>query len=235
MKSSPAPTLPPPGNSSARPPAPTGQPLPSTKQGRGPGAAEWWSRISVPGGCRPTTWLRGPAFPPVVSAWFDHCLRLVVGGVFLAAGLLKVADPAKFAVDIGNYRLLPHETLNLVAIMLPWIEITAGSFVLAGVWLRPAALVIISLTVVFLAAIGTALARGLNIECGCFGTVGGQHAGWVNLAVDSMLLFLAVILARRSTDCPANAFFGKAGTHTSAPPCKASPKASSVLKRVSLW
>ena len=125
-------------------------------------------------------------------------LRLIVGGAFVVAGALKVADPAKFALDVSNYRLVPYELINLVAILLPWIEITAGLFVLAGIWLRAAALVITSLTVMFLVLIVSALARGLNIECGCFGTVGGKHIGLVNLVIDSSLLALSALLVKRS-------------------------------------
>ncbi len=125
-------------------------------------------------------------------------LRLLVGGAFVVAGALKVADPAKFALDVSNYRLVPYELINLVAILLPWIEITSGLFVLAGIWLRAAALVITSLTVVFLVLIVSALARGLNIECGCFGTVGGKHIGLVNLVIDSALLALSALLVKRS-------------------------------------
>jgi putative oxidoreductase len=113
-------------------------------------------------------------------------LRLAVGGAFVAAGVLKIADPAKFALDVDNYRLAPHAMINLIAILIPWIEVTAGSFVLAGIWLRAAALVITSLTVMFFFVIVSALARGLNIECGCFGTVGGKHIGLVNLAIDAL-------------------------------------------------
>jgi uncharacterized membrane protein YphA (DoxX/SURF4 family) len=85
-------------------------------------------------------------------------LRLIVGGAFVVAGALKIAGPAKFAVDVSNYRLVPHELINLVAILVPWIEVTAGAFVLAGIWLRTAALVITSLTVMFFAVIVSALA-----------------------------------------------------------------------------
>ena len=125
-------------------------------------------------------------------------LRLLVGGAFVVAGALKVADPAKFALDVSHYRLVPYELINLVAILLPWIEITSGLFVLAGIWLRAAALVITSLTVMFLVLIVSALARGLNIECGCFGTVGGKHIGLVNLVIDSALLVLSALLVKRS-------------------------------------
>ncbi|MEI7731891.1 MAG: MauE/DoxX family redox-associated membrane protein [Verrucomicrobiota bacterium] len=160
-------------------------------------------------------------------------LRLLVGGAFVAAGALKIADPAKFAQDVSNYRLVPHELINLVAILVPWLEVTAGLFVLAGIWLQAAALVITSLTVLFFAIIVSALVRGLNIECGCFGTIGGKHIGLVNLAIDSTLLVLASLLAWRSRDCPADQIFSEAGTQNSAPPLEASPKGSSVTVRES--
>ena len=131
-------------------------------------------------------------------------LRLVVGGAFVLAGGLKIANPAKFALDVSNYRLVPHELINLFAILVPWIEVTAGTLVLAGVWLRAAAFVITGLTVMFLVVIGAALARGLNIECGCFGTIGGKHVGLVNLAIDLTLLSLAALLARRAPEVAAN-------------------------------
>lgn len=131
--------------------------------------------------------------------WIEWLLRLAVGGSFVFAGALKIADPAEFAVAVGNYRVAPHELINTVAILLPWIEVVAGLFVLSGVWLRAAAFVIACLTLGFALLIVSALVRGLNIECGCFGTVGGRNIGLVNLAIDTTLLLLAVLLARRAS------------------------------------
>ncbi len=128
----------------------------------------------------------------------NSILRCIVGGAFVFAGVLKMADPAKFAIDVSNYRLLPHEMINLVAILVPGIEVVAGLFVLAGIRLKAAALVITGLTVMFFAVIVSALARGLNIECGCFGTVGGKHIGLFNLAIDSTLFCLAALLTKRA-------------------------------------
>lgn len=134
--------------------------------------------------------------------WLDRGLRLVVGGLFILAGVLKILGPEKFATDVSNYRLVPHALINLVAILVPWIEVVAGVCVLAGVWLRAAAQVVTGMTVVFFFVIVSALARGLNIECGCFGTVGGKHVGLVNLAIDSALFCLAILLLRRTPDRP---------------------------------
>lgn len=140
---------------------------------------------------------RSPSLKSPRVRYFIHAiLRWIVGGAFVFAGVLKIADPAKFAADVGNYRLVPHEFINLVAILLPWIEVTAGSFLLVGVWVRGAALLIAGMTAFFMLVIVSALARGLNIQCGCFGTVGGSHVGLVNLGIDATLFILSALLAR---------------------------------------
>lgn len=146
---------------------------------------------------RPRWWLGNPTNTGNYVNWL---LRLLVGGLFVFSGGLKIADPAKFAHAVGNYRLVPHELINLVAILLPTVEFVAGSFLLAGVWLRAAALLITSLTAVFAVVIVSALARGLNIECGCFGTLGGKHIGMTNLAIDATLFCLAAFLTYRVGD-----------------------------------
>lgn len=125
-------------------------------------------------------------------------LRLALGGVFFWAGGRKLLDPAQFSVAVSHYRILPPALDNLVAITLPWLEVVAGVFVLMGIWVRAATLIIASLTAAFLLAIGVALARGLNIECGCFGTVGGRPIGLFSLALDALLLLLAGVLLKRS-------------------------------------
>jgi len=145
------------------------------------------------------------------NGW-NWVLRLVLGGAFILAGLLKISDPAKFAEDVSNYRLLPYEWTNLVAIFLPWIELVTGLFLLTGVWMKAAALVATAMTLTFFVVIVSALARGLNIECGCFGTIGGKHIGLVNLAIDSVLLILSLILALPSKTHPANDTFSEADT-----------------------
>ena len=130
----------------------------------------------------------------------DIAIRLVLGGVFVFAGVVKIIDPATFATDIGNYRLLPHEWNNLLAITLPWIEVVAGVLLIAGIWARASALVIAVMLVVFLAAIGQAVARGLNISCGCFGTVEGRKVGLVALAQDVAMLAAAAWLCWREKE-----------------------------------
>ena len=125
-------------------------------------------------------------------------LRITIGGGFIFAGVLKIADPAAFSHDVANFRLLPHSGINFVAVVLPWIEVLAGLSVLTGFWLRSGVLMIIALTTVFLFAILSALTRGLNIECGCFGTLGGTTIGLRSLAIDLGFLCLAALLMWRT-------------------------------------
>ena len=130
--------------------------------------------------------------------WLTLVLRVVVGGLFIYAGLVKIIQPAVFATDVANYRLLPHELVNLVAITLPWIEVLAGLCLVCGVWVRAGALVILVLTALFLAGIVQALARGLDIRCGCFGTAEGRKVGWGLFAQDVAVLAMAAWIWWRS-------------------------------------
>ncbi len=125
----------------------------------------------------------------------NFILRLVVGGVFVFAAVLKIFDPATFAADIGNYRLLPRALLYPTAILLPWVELGAGLLLALGIWRRASALVIAALCLVFLIAISQALARGLDVHCGCFGTVAAGPVGLRNLLIDLALLLMAGWLA----------------------------------------
>jgi len=99
----------------------------------------------------------------------DWILRLGLAGVFIGAAVAKIADPADFHAAILTYRMLPEPLVPVFALWLPWFELCTGVAVL---WSRhrPAALwLVVALNVVFLAAIGQAAVRGLDIVCGCFG------------------------------------------------------------------
>jgi putative oxidoreductase len=97
--------------------------------------------------------------------------RLILGGLFIYAGIPKVADPHGFAKIIANYHLLPDILVSLPAIILPWLEIITGFFLVVGIFKRTSAIVLSSLLVVFICAIGFNLIRGLNFDCGCFSTI----------------------------------------------------------------
>jgi putative oxidoreductase len=96
-------------------------------------------------------------------------LRFLAGGIFVVAGVLKVLDPARFAADIDHFRLLRYFAVAPLALYLPWLEIICGLAVFVRAWRRSALLLLLALTIVFIAAITSAWMRGLDIRCGCFG------------------------------------------------------------------
>ncbi|WP_305044593.1 MauE/DoxX family redox-associated membrane protein [Geoalkalibacter sp.] len=97
-----------------------------------------------------------------------HGARLTLGAVFLYAGWIKAADVTAFAGNIANYQLLPYSWNFLVAATLPYIEVLAGVLLIVNQRVRPAALVIGGLNLVFIVALISVMARGLDIDCGCF-------------------------------------------------------------------
>ena len=99
--------------------------------------------------------------------------RLVLAGVFLAAAAPKLADPAAFAAAIANYRAFPDALVNLVATIVPALELV-GALALLTPWRRGAALLLGALLLGFTALLALSLARGLDVACGCFGGAAEQ-------------------------------------------------------------
>lgn len=132
--------------------------------------------------------------------WLRTGARILLGAVFLVAGLLKVPDPAAAVRAVRAYELLPEPLVAPVAFGLPIVEIAVGLALLAGVYVRTAAIAAAVLLAVFSAAVASAWARGLQIDCGCFGNGGqvaaGETAYPLEIFRDVGLLVIAVVLAR---------------------------------------
>ena len=118
--------------------------------------------------------------------------RLAVGGIFIYASLDKLAHPDAFAQAVHHYRMVPIPLLHLFAGLLPVVEIVVGVALVTGFRVRGASLLAATMTVVFMVAIATALARGLDISCGCFHTDGGHGVGMSLLLRDIVLLALCL-------------------------------------------
>ncbi len=122
-------------------------------------------------------------------------LHLAFGGVFVYAGALKARDPAAFVMDVRSFELLPDPWAAWLAMCLPWLEIFAGLAVITGVLRAGGLLVLNSSLLAFLAAILSAWARGLDIQCGCFGGGAGTSSHVELIARDVALLALGMWLA----------------------------------------
>jgi uncharacterized membrane protein YphA (DoxX/SURF4 family) len=134
------------------------------------------------------------------GSWFGLLSRLVLGGVLFAAGWLKIFTPAKSAMAVRAYEVLPIGLANFVGIALPWLEVGFGVLLIIGVAVRLSAIVGRGLMLLFIAAISQAWARGLSIDCGCFGGGGavdpGQTKYLSEILRDTGLALLALYLIR---------------------------------------
>lgn len=104
------------------------------------------------------------------SATAAKIAAIALGAVFIAAAIPKIVDPPGFAHEIANYKLLPPAAVGATALVMPWIEILCGLALVFGPARRTAALFVGLLLLVFLGALGTNLARGRPVDCGCFST-----------------------------------------------------------------
>jgi len=119
--------------------------------------------------------------------------RLVLGGLFVYAGVVKVVDPLDFAQNIRNYRLVGQSLSFMAAVVLPWLEILAGVALAAGIWKRASALIITGLLVFFILLTLVTIARGLDVECGCFGAL-SRKSGLGVILEDLGMLFMGLCL-----------------------------------------
>ena len=130
-----------------------------------------------------------------VRPLFVWLARIAVAAIFLGACIAKIRNPELFALAVNRYRILPGEFVNLVAIVLPWIELTTGLAVLAApARLRAAgALIIAGMLTVFTIAISLNLLRGIEASCGCFSTRADAAVsdGW-NLVRNGALIWLSL-------------------------------------------
>ncbi len=122
-----------------------------------------------------------------------HLARLTLALVFVYAGAVKMQDVVVFAGHVAAYQILPYALNYLVAATLPYIEFLAGVLLLLNLRVRPALVVVGAMTACFMAALVSVLARGLEIDCGCFDPGGGQEVtAGVALLRDIGLMALAV-------------------------------------------
>ncbi len=104
----------------------------------------------------------------IKNSWIELAARWILGLIFIYASLHKILSPADFAKIVYGYDLFPHVFINLIAIIIPFLELIAGLALIIGVYPRSAAIVINGLLLAFMAALTINLIRGHEFDCGCF-------------------------------------------------------------------
>jgi putative oxidoreductase len=132
-----------------------------------------------------------------IKRYLPLVMRVALGGIFMYAAILKIADPVAFAGSVAAYRILPYFASYLAAATLPFLELSCGLLLVAGYRVRGGALIIAGLNLLFMVALGSAIVRGLDIDCGCFKQGGAKTSPWIALGRDALFLVMAGYLIRR--------------------------------------
>jgi len=121
--------------------------------------------------------------------------RLILGGVFIYAGLAKIAAPSEFARIVVNYQILPETMAVYAAYVLPWFEVALGLFAIMGLGVKKIALALSFLLILFMVAVVIRYGSGLSAPCGCFSLkTSGSESIFVIIGRDAGLLACAAYL-----------------------------------------
>ncbi|MBN1213727.1 MAG: DoxX family membrane protein [candidate division Zixibacteria bacterium] len=119
--------------------------------------------------------------------------RLFIGVVLIYASFYKVIDPGSFARSIWFYHMVPGDLINLMALILPWLELLCGLALIFGVCYRGAVVWANVMTIIFIIALYSTIYRGLSVDCGCFKASGAAaYKAWKSLAFDLVMLIFTV-------------------------------------------
>ncbi len=135
----------------------------------------------------------------ILNKYFLFAVRVFLGIIFVFSGIEKISNPQLFAESISNYRIFSEFIINLIAVILPWFELVAGLLLMFGLRTKENSLIILFLLIIFNVLILIAITRGLDIDCGCFGTVRAQKVGLQKILENLFLIILSVPLLFRES------------------------------------
>jgi len=127
----------------------------------------------------------------LTSPYLSRVFRLYIGWLFIYASLTKIPDPAVFAESVAAYRVMPYWGVNLVAVILPMVELITGFFLAFGLRTKAAASILGGLLFIYTIAIVINVLRSSPITCGCWDAV-GEEIGWKKVIVDIIYLLMTI-------------------------------------------
>lgn len=140
---------------------------------------------------------RGEGMKILSNKYLIFAFRFLVGFIFIIAAIPKIADPSSFAKSIQAYQLIPTILINITALVIPWVELLIGIFLIVGVLLRGSAILSAGLFAAFSIIIAVSLIRGLTIDCGCFGP-NSSPLSWMRFWEDIGLLLVSILIFHTS-------------------------------------
>jgi putative oxidoreductase len=130
------------------------------------------------------------------NKYLQFTLRLIIGVIFIYASVNKLFNAEEFAKAIKNYDMLPLFIINFMAIIMPYVEFFTGILLITGIYKRGSSAIVVISLVVFLIALTSAYARGLDINCGCFSleTTSSKSDILFRIFEDVMMLIVSVLV-----------------------------------------
>jgi len=123
---------------------------------------------------------------------FIRIISVLIGILFLYSGILKILNPFEFSLTVAKYGILPEKFINIFSIIIPFLEIFSGFFLLIGVFIRGSSFTISLLLLIFTIAIFYVTIKGYSFECGCFEIMGKESKTGILLIISNLiLLFLS--------------------------------------------
>lgn len=127
----------------------------------------------------------------ITSKYLSLALRVFIGVMFIVAAMSKFVYPAEFAENLASYRIVPFWAINVIAVIMPWLELICGLFLIIGLMTRAVAAMLASFLLGFTVFIAINVVRGAAISCGCFDSVGAEIS-WYKVMTDFFYTLLAV-------------------------------------------
>ena len=126
------------------------------------------------------------------SSGFQFVARLTLGCIFIYASIDKIAFPGEFAKIVQSYNILPDFLVKITALVLPWIELLLGIFLVIGLFVKKSAIILTSLLFIFLVALGVQATKGPIEDCGCFGKIPFLSSSNTFILIIRDLVFLSL-------------------------------------------
>jgi uncharacterized membrane protein YphA (DoxX/SURF4 family) len=120
--------------------------------------------------------------------------RVVLGVIFIVAAIPKILDTASFALVLFNYQMVPDIFINISAMILPWLEVFLGVFLILGIWMPGTVILYNLLMMIFITALTINVFRGLDVNCGCFSTDSGESINMGTILRDIVFLAMSLYL-----------------------------------------
>jgi uncharacterized membrane protein YphA (DoxX/SURF4 family) len=127
-------------------------------------------------------------------------IRITIGALFIYSAAVKIMDNEYFVKSVENYKILSPDFIKVIAFLIPSLELIIGTFILLGIFTKESAALGGLMMIVFIAAIIIALSRGLNIDCGCFGTKTSSKVGFIKIIENFFILLGFLWLAFSGSD-----------------------------------